>query len=93
VAAASALMECVRHDAGPAAFSNTLFARLLTALVLSPVAQPEVGPAGGRPAMLGSTAPGRRAVCVCVWGGGSAAHARVCWCDGPERRVPCGAEC
>lgn len=47
VAAVSALMECVRHEAGPAAFSNRLFSRLLTALVLSPNTQPEVRPCGG----------------------------------------------
>jgi hypothetical protein len=43
VSAVAALLECVRHEGGPAAFSNRLYTRMLTALVLSPTTQPEVG--------------------------------------------------
>lgn len=42
VAAVAAVLECVRHEEGPAAFSNRLYARLLTTLVFSPHTQPEV---------------------------------------------------
>lgn len=42
VSAVSALMECVRHEAGAATFSNKLYGRVLTALVLSPHTSPEV---------------------------------------------------
>jgi hypothetical protein len=42
VAALSALMECVRHEAGPAAFSNRLFTRVISLLLTCSSVQPEV---------------------------------------------------
>jgi hypothetical protein len=42
VAALSALMECVRHEAGPAAFSNRLFSRVISLLLTCSSVQPEV---------------------------------------------------
>jgi hypothetical protein len=42
VAAMAAVMECVRHQEGPAVFSNRLFSKLLTVLLTSSNTQPEV---------------------------------------------------
>jgi hypothetical protein len=44
VASLSALMECVRHEAGPAAFSNRLFTRIITLMLTGSSVQPEVRP-------------------------------------------------
>jgi hypothetical protein len=42
VASLAALMECVRHEAGPAAFSNRLFTRVISLLLTGSGVQPEV---------------------------------------------------
>ncbi|WIA11201.1 hypothetical protein OEZ85_011328 [Tetradesmus obliquus] len=42
VSALAALMECVRHEAGPAAFSNRLFGRVISCMLTGSGVQPEV---------------------------------------------------
>jgi hypothetical protein len=58
VAALSALMECARHEAGPAAFSNRLFTRVVSLLLTSSSVQPEVS----------RQQAGVAAVCACACG-------------------------
>lgn len=64
VSALAALMECVRHEAGPAAFSNRLFGRVISCMLTGSGVQPEVSLWPAAPA-------GQCGACCCrCWGCG-----------------------